>query len=98
MTYFFPSLMWITFSTETAGSSNQVDLLGESLIGDLMDAPTSVPAGNPAMNSSASEVDLFADADFVSAPVQVETKASSETKVRFLFQNIMVLLIIEFAF
>lgn len=90
--------MWITFSTETAGSSNQVDLFGESLIGDLMDAPTSVSAGNPAMNSSASEVDLFADADFVSAPVQVDTKASSETKVRFLFQNVMVLLIIDFAF
>ncbi|KAF3447495.1 hypothetical protein FNV43_RR12681 [Rhamnella rubrinervis] len=69
-----------TSTSKTAGSSNQVDLFGESLIGDLMDAPTSVPTGNPAMNSSASEVDLFADADFVSAPVQVETKASSETK------------------
>lgn len=85
--------MWITLSTETGGSSNQTDLFGGSLIGDLMDAPTSVPVGNPSVNSSASEVDLFADADFVSAPVQVETKASSETKVRLLFQSIMLLLI-----
>ncbi|XP_015885107.1 clathrin interactor EPSIN 1 isoform X1 [Ziziphus jujuba] len=70
-----------TSSSKSAGSSKQVDLFGESLIGDLMDAPTSVPAENPAMDSSQpEEVDLFADATFVSAPVQVEAKASSQNK------------------
>lgn len=65
-----------------------MDLFGESLIGDLMDAPTSVPAENPAMDSSQpEEVDLFADATFVSAPVQVEAKASSQNKVRFLYST-----------
>ncbi|KAL5558742.1 hypothetical protein UlMin_034953 [Ulmus minor] len=69
-----------TSTTKSAGSSNQVDLFGESLIGDLMDAPTSVPAENPAMNSSSSEVDLFADSTFVSAPPVVGTKQSSQIK------------------
>lgn len=75
-----------TSTAKAAGSSNQVDLLGESLIGDLMDAPTSVPSGNTALNSSPSDVDLFADATFVSAPPQVETKANSQTEVD-LFAN-----------
>ncbi|XP_044462970.1 clathrin interactor EPSIN 1 isoform X2 [Mangifera indica] len=63
-----------------AGSSKQVDLFGDSLIGDLMDAPTSAPAETSAMNGNSMEVDLFADADFVSAKPQPETGASSEAK------------------
>lgn len=70
-----------TSTTKAAGSSNQVDLFGGSLIGDLMDAPTPAPSGNTALNSSSSEVDLFADATFVSAPPQVETIANSQTEV-----------------
>ncbi|KAG9456516.1 hypothetical protein H6P81_001024 [Aristolochia fimbriata] len=46
-----------------APAAQQTDLFGESLI-DLMDAPPSVPAEA----SSSAEVDLFADASFVSAP------------------------------
>ncbi|XP_062020146.1 clathrin interactor EPSIN 1 [Rosa rugosa] len=61
-----------------AGSSNQVDLFGQSLIGDLMDAPASVPEEKPGMNSGSSEVDLFADAAFVSAPPQAETEAFAD--------------------
>lgn len=66
----------------SAGSSNQVDLFGESLVGDLLDAPTSVTTENPAVNSSSSEVDLFADADFVSASPRVDKAPSSQTQVR----------------
>ncbi|KAH7574309.1 hypothetical protein JRO89_XS03G0280300 [Xanthoceras sorbifolium] len=79
--------MWQKFATaveilseSAAGSSKQVDLFGDSLIGDLMDAPTSVPVETSAMKGNSPEVDLFADADFVSAEPQVETGASSQTK------------------
>lgn len=71
-----------------AGSSKQVDLFGDSLIGDLMDAPTSAPAETSAMNGNSMEVDLFADADFVSAKPQPETGASSQAKVRFLSRTV----------
>ncbi|KAK4274597.1 hypothetical protein QN277_017794 [Acacia crassicarpa] len=63
----------------SAGSSNQVDLFGQDLIGDLMDAPTSVPTEKPP-TSSMSEVDLFADAAFVSAEPHVDQGASSQSK------------------
>ncbi|KAM6543756.1 hypothetical protein CsatB_008203 [Cannabis sativa] len=66
-----------TSTTKSAGSSNQADLFGDSLMGDLIDAPTAAPSENSAMHSSSSEVDMFADATFVSAP----TKASSQTEV-----------------
>lgn len=65
-----------------------MDLFGGSLIGDLMDAPTPAPSENPAMHSSSSEVDPFADATFVSAPPQVETRAGSQTEVRKVFGNV----------
>ncbi|XP_050364069.1 clathrin interactor EPSIN 1 [Argentina anserina] len=66
-------------TTKTAArSSNQVDLFGDSLIGDLMDAPASFHEEKPDMNSGSSEVDLFADADFVSAPPQVDTEAFAD--------------------
>ncbi|CAL5206152.1 unnamed protein product [Lathyrus oleraceus] len=65
-------------STKTpVGSSNQVDLFGQDLIGDLMDAPTSVSVEKPATND-VSEVDLFADAAFVSAPPHTDKGASSQ--------------------
>ncbi|CAL5429240.1 unnamed protein product [Camellia sinensis] len=63
-----------------AGNSNQVDLFGQSLVGDLMDAPTSVPSEVSPENSDLSEVDLFADATFVSAPPHKEAVGSSETQ------------------
>jgi epsin len=63
-----------------AGSSNQVDLFGDSLVGDLLDAPTPVPTANPAVNSSSSEVDLFADATFVSASPHVDKAPGSQTQ------------------
>ncbi|XP_058091356.1 clathrin interactor EPSIN 1-like isoform X2 [Magnolia sinica] len=66
----------------TAGRSNQVNLFGESLIGDLMDAP--VPTKNTTTNSNAStDVDLFADATFVSASPNVEAHSGSHTQSAF---------------
>ncbi|KAL6980077.1 hypothetical protein U1Q18_021727 [Sarracenia purpurea var. burkii] len=69
--------------TSTAKSadrnSKQVDLFGQNLLGDLMDAPASVPNVST-MNSNVSEVDLFADATFVSAPTHVESGGSLETQ------------------
>ncbi|KAL2963740.1 hypothetical protein AAZX31_17G218000 [Glycine max] len=65
-------------STKTsAGNSNQVDLFGQDLIGDLMDAPTSVPV-EKAATSNVPEVDLFADASFVSAEPHVDKGAISQ--------------------
>ncbi|KAF2304415.1 hypothetical protein GH714_030843 [Hevea brasiliensis] len=63
-------------SKPAAETSNQVFLFGENLIGDLVDAPTSVSTETSA-NGNSSEVDLFADATFVSAPPQVEKGATS---------------------
>ncbi|XP_062159368.1 clathrin interactor EPSIN 1 [Alnus glutinosa] len=69
-------------SKVAAGSSDQVDLFGQSLVGDLLDAPISVPTENPIMNNSSSEVDLFADATFVSASPQAEKGPGSETQTK----------------
>ncbi|KAM3302794.1 clathrin interactor EPSIN 1 [Capsicum chacoense] len=60
-----------TSSTKpSTGNSDQVDLFGQNLIGDLLDAPTPVPADNSTVTNHPSEVDLFADANFVSAKPQ----------------------------
>ena len=67
----------------TTETSNQVDLFGQSLIGDLMDAPASVPIETSPMNGNSSEVDLFADATFVSAAPQDEKAASPQSQVKF---------------
>ncbi|KAI3703704.1 hypothetical protein L1987_73898 [Smallanthus sonchifolius] len=65
-----------------SGSSPQVDLFGQSLIGDLLDAPTPGPTQNSNGKSKSEEVDLFADADFVSAPTNLAGGTSgSENKV-----------------
>ena len=78
-------LIWISrCSTEsTAGNSKQVDLFGQSLVGDLMDAPVPVPTEMAATNSNSSEVDLFADATFVSASPNIEAGGECESQVRF---------------
>jgi epsin len=53
-----------------AANPPQVDLFGDSLI-DLLDVPTSAPAEeSSSMHGNSSNVDLFADATFVSAPPQ----------------------------
>ncbi|XP_048435865.1 clathrin interactor EPSIN 1 [Pyrus x bretschneideri] len=63
-----------TSTTKAAvGSSNQVDLFGQNLMDDFIDAPASVSEEKPGVNSSSADVDLFADADFVSAPPQAAT-------------------------
>lgn len=69
-------------SKSAAETSNQVDLFGQSLIGDLIDAPTSVPIESSAISGDSSDVDLFADATFVSAPPQGEKGASSQSQTQ----------------
>lgn len=78
-------LIIILLTEPAAGSSNQVDLFGQSLIDDLFDAPASVPTEKSAVNTDSTEVDLFADATFVSAPTKVATEASPKAQVRQFF-------------
>ncbi|KAF8388910.1 hypothetical protein HHK36_025591 [Tetracentron sinense] len=70
--------------TSTTGSAaasfNQVDFFGESLVGNLIDAPASIPAEVTSENSNTAEVDLFADATLVSVSSHVETAAGSQTQ------------------
>lgn len=74
--------------TEPASeSTKQVDLFGDNLIGDFMDAPISVTQETSGIKSKSSEVDLFADADFVSAEPEVDRESSAQTKVRFFFHS-----------
>ncbi|ONK70017.1 uncharacterized protein A4U43_C05F29380 [Asparagus officinalis] len=77
----------------TGGSANttsiQVNPFGESLVGDLMDTPTSPPT-EPAYfsNKTAPEVDLFADATFVLASPHEELTTGSHDKANIdLFAN-----------
>uniref|UniRef100_A0A7N0RDB7 ENTH domain-containing protein n=1 Tax=Kalanchoe fedtschenkoi TaxID=63787 RepID=A0A7N0RDB7_KALFE len=70
-----------TSTKPVAPNSSQVDLFGESLFGDLMDAPTSVPAGEIVTNSESADVNLFADATFVSAPSSKAPKSPTEIQV-----------------
>ncbi|CAA2984154.1 Hypothetical predicted protein [Olea europaea subsp. europaea] len=62
-----------TSQDKTPAGSNQVDLFGQNLIGDLLDSPVPVPTAQSDLNNDKSEVDLFADADFVSATPQSES-------------------------
>ncbi|XP_057959639.1 clathrin interactor EPSIN 1 isoform X1 [Malania oleifera] len=82
-----------TSSTKSiAGSINQVDLFGQSLVSDLMDAPapgsspSPAPSEASAMNSNSLDVDLFADATFVSASPSAEAvaQASSDTQLNMM--------------
>ncbi|CAI9093608.1 OLC1v1029154C1 [Oldenlandia corymbosa var. corymbosa] len=61
----------------STGTSPKVDLFGQDLIGDLLDAPVPVPVDNVVTNNDTSEIDLFADATFVSASPQKEASESS---------------------
>lgn len=70
-----------SFAEPAAGSLQQVDFFGESLLGDLLDAPATDPSQSSAMSSKSADVDLFADADFVSAAPQAEARGSSQTQV-----------------
>ncbi|OMO66917.1 hypothetical protein CCACVL1_20940 [Corchorus capsularis] len=66
-------------SKPAPANSNQVDLFGQSLID--FDTPASVPAEKSAVNTTDStEVDLFADATFVSAPTKVATEPSPKVQ------------------
>lgn len=79
-------------------SQQQVDLFGNSLVGDLLDMPAaSDPTETSTMNNStSSEVDLFADASFVSAPPsQVESGGNSETQVSYLYLSIYIYIYIN---
>ncbi|XVE97632.1 hypothetical protein REPUB_Repub03eG0035600 [Reevesia pubescens] len=67
-------------SKPAAASSNQVDLFGPSLIDDLFDGPAPVPTEKSAMSTDSAEVDLFADATFVSAPTKVASEASPQAQ------------------
>ncbi|GMH10789.1 hypothetical protein Nepgr_012630 [Nepenthes gracilis] len=54
-----------TSKSKGAARTSQVDLFGQSLVGDLMDAPT--PSETAFVDKNSSDVDLFADAAYVSA-------------------------------
>ncbi|KAL7159245.1 hypothetical protein ABFS83_01G015400 [Erythranthe nasuta] len=57
-----------TSSAKPSSGSQQVDLFGQDFVGDLLDAPVSVPTHKSnSLDDDSSEVDLFADAAFVSA-------------------------------
>ncbi|KAL0394142.1 UNVERIFIED_CONTAM: Clathrin interactor EPSIN 1 [Sesamum latifolium] len=57
-----------TSSAKPSSGSHQVDLFGQEFVGDLLDAPVSVPTEkSDSLDHNPSEVDLFADAAFVSA-------------------------------
>ncbi|KAL3844219.1 hypothetical protein ACJIZ3_001622 [Penstemon smallii] len=61
-----------TSSAKPSAGSDQVDLFAQNFV-DLLDAPVSVPTDKSiSLNNDPSEVDLFADAAFVSAPSQPE--------------------------
>ncbi|KAL3645959.1 hypothetical protein CASFOL_011139 [Castilleja foliolosa] len=66
-----------TLSSKSSAGSNQVDLFGPNFI-DMFDAPVPVPTDNKptSLNKVQSEVDLFADADFVSATPEPEAGKS----------------------
>ena len=78
---------WTSSAKPSTGNSNQVDLFGQNLIGDLLDAPTPAPAATSTVNTDPSEVDLFADATFVSAKPQISGVASQTPKGVNLFAS-----------
>ena len=80
-------MLIILLTEPAAGSSNQVDLFGQSLIDDLFDGPASVLTEKSAVNTDSAEVDLFADATFVSAPTKAATEASPQPQVRLFFSS-----------
>ncbi|XP_073312935.1 clathrin interactor EPSIN 1 [Primulina huaijiensis] len=63
-----------TSSAKPSAGSNQVYLFGQNFVGDLLDAPISVSADKFTSENDPSEVDLFADAAFVSATPQPQVE------------------------
>ncbi|XP_027181229.1 clathrin interactor EPSIN 1 isoform X1 [Coffea eugenioides] len=61
----------------STGTSHQVDLFGQDLLGDFMDAPTPASTEKSTTKADQSDVDLFADATFVSATSPTEAISSS---------------------
>ena len=59
---------------------NEVDLFGPNLMDDFIDASAATPATDSAVEP---QVDLFADADFQSAPADTETAARTDVQVCF---------------
>ncbi|KAL1532555.1 clathrin interactor EPSIN 1-like [Salvia divinorum] len=58
-------------TSEQSSGSQQVDLFGQDLMGDFLNVPVSVPTDkSTSLDNDPSEVDLFADATFVSATPQ----------------------------
>lgn len=58
-----------------------MDLFEQNLFGDFLDAPLPVTTEKPATQEDSSEVDLFADAAFVSAASPSEARGSSDGQV-----------------
>ncbi|KAM0933604.1 putative ENTH domain, clathrin interactor EPSIN 1 [Dioscorea sansibarensis] len=68
-------------SASTGSNSNQVDLFAQGMIGDLMDASTSIPTETTSVNNVATpEVDLFAEATFIPASPQSEAASASHSQ------------------
>ncbi|TYH60649.1 hypothetical protein ES332_D08G309600v1 [Gossypium tomentosum] len=68
-------------SNPATGDSNQVDLFGQSLMDDLFDGPASARMEHSVTSTDSTEVDLFADATFVSAPNKAVIEASPQAQV-----------------
>ena len=58
-----------------------MDLFGQDLLGDFMDAPTPASTEKSTTKADQSDVDLFADATFVSATSPTEAISSSGGQV-----------------
>ncbi|CAA2986971.1 Hypothetical predicted protein [Olea europaea subsp. europaea] len=65
-------------SAKTSARSNQADHFGQDLMSDLLDSPIPIPMAKSDLNNDTSEIDLFADADFVSATPQSEAGIAPE--------------------
>ncbi|KAG6389411.1 hypothetical protein SASPL_150879 [Salvia splendens] len=70
-----------TSGAKQSSGSQQVDLFGQDLLGDFLDVPVSVPTDkSTSLDNDPSEVDLFADAAFVSATPQPAAEENPETQ------------------
>ncbi|GAB2270113.1 hypothetical protein Dimus_005022 [Dionaea muscipula] len=68
----------LSMSKPASESKPERDLFGQSLVGDLLDDPMLVSFGTAAADKSSADVDLFADAAFVSAPPKADAGSSLE--------------------
>lgn len=81
--YIFSMFNFFRCWTEPSAGSNQGDLFGQSLV-DLWDAPVPLPTHNSTSSvDNSPEIDLFADANFVSAPPEPQSVKSPVSQVRF---------------